>query len=187
MIIDIIGKGDAASGKSMEIKLPPVKAEVDRTPPEVRKHYEGVFSPDFNTPFPWSQGPRRMGTDKKADVLWVGNSWGGNLARIDTRTMETSFVPLPDNLQPYHVMVDSNHNAWTNLWMTDQVARYDPGTAKWTVFDLPTRGSEVRYVSVEERDGKVQVVLPYYRTRKVAVMTLRSEAEVAALKGQAGR
>jgi streptogramin lyase len=187
MIIDIVGKGDAASGKSMEVKLPPVKAEVDRTPPDVRKHYEGVFSPDFNTPFPWSQGPRRMGTDKNADVLWVGNSWGGNLARIDTRTMETTFVPLPENLQPYHVMVDSNHNAWTNLWMTDQVARYDPSTSKWTVFDLPTRGSEVRYVSVEERDGKVQVVLPYYRTRKVAVMTLRSEAELTALKGQAGR
>jgi streptogramin lyase len=101
--------------------------------------------------------------------------------------METTFVPLPENLQPYHVMVDSNHNAWTNLWMTDQVARYDPSTSKWTVFDLPTRGSEVRYVSVEEHDGKVQVVLPYYRTRKVAVMTLRSEAELAALKGQAGR
>jgi hypothetical protein len=34
-------------------------------------------------------------------------------------------------------------------------------------------GHEVRYVSVEERDGKVQVVLPYYRTRRIAVMTLR--------------
>jgi hypothetical protein len=31
------------------------------------------------------------------------------------------------------------------------------------------------------------VVLPYYRTRKVAVMTLRGEAELAALNGQAGR
>jgi hypothetical protein len=50
---------------------------------------------------------------------------------------------------------------------------------------LPTRGSEVRYISLDERDGRTQVVLPYFRTRKVAVMTLRSEAEIQALKAQA--
>jgi hypothetical protein len=45
----------------------------------------------------------------------------------------------------------------------------------------------VRYISLEERNGTTQVVLPYFRTRKVAVMTLRSEADLAALKAQAGR
>jgi streptogramin lyase len=126
-----------------------------------------------------------MGTDKNADVLWVGNSWGGSLARINTRTKELSFVPLPPNLQPYQVAVDKNHNAWTNLWMTDKVARYDAKADTWTVFDLPTRGSEVRYISLDERDGRTQAVLPYFRTRKVAVMTLRSEAELQMLKAQA--
>jgi hypothetical protein len=29
--------------------------------------------------------------------------------------------------------------------------------------------------------------MPYFRARKVAVMTLRTEAEIAALKDQAGR
>jgi hypothetical protein len=33
----------------------------------------------------------------------------------------------------------------------------------------------------------MQVVLPYFRARKVAVMTLRSEADVQALKAQASR
>ena len=33
----------------------------------------------------------------------------------------------------------------------------------------------------------MQVIVPYYRTRKVAVMTPRSEAELAALKAQVGR
>jgi streptogramin lyase len=128
-----------------------------------------------------------MGTDKNGDVLWVGNSWGGSLARIDTNTLDLKLVPLPENLQPYHVHVDRNHNAWTNLWMTDRVARYDPAAGTWTVFDLPTRGGEVRYVSVEERDGRTHVVLPYFRARKVAVMTLRTEGDLAALKAQAGR
>jgi hypothetical protein len=39
-----------------------------------------------------------------------------------------------------------------------------------------------------EREGApMQVVLPYFRARKVAVMTLRSEQDLQALKAQAGR
>jgi len=188
MTLDTIGKGDSASGKSQEVKLAPVKAELDRVDPDARKFYETYNQPDFNNPFPWAQGPRRMGTDKNADVLWVGNSWGANLARIDTRTHETSYVPLPGQQQPYHVAVDKSHNAWTNLWGADRVLRYDPKTSTWTAFDLPTRGAEPRYVSLLERDGAAtQVVLPYFRARKVAVMTLRSEADLQALKAQAAQ
>jgi streptogramin lyase len=188
MTLDIIGKGDSASGKSQEVKLAPVKEEMDRVSADARKFYETYNQPDFNNPFPWAQGPRRMGTDKNADVLWIGNSWGANLARIDTRTHETTYVPLPGQQQPYHVAVDKGHNAWTNLWGADRVLRYDPKTSTWTAFDLPTRGAEPRYVSLLERDGApMQVVLPYFRARKVAVMTLRSEADLQALKAQAGR
>jgi streptogramin lyase len=188
MTLDIIGKGDAASGKAQEVRLAPVKEEMDRVTTDARKVYETYNQPDFNNPFPWAQGPRRMGTDKNADILWVGNSWGANLARINTRTHETTYVPLPGGQQPYHVAVDSRHNAWTNLWGADRVMRYDPSTSTWTAFDLPTRGAEPRYVSLLERDGApTQVVLPYFRARKVAVMTLRGEADLAALKAQAER
>jgi hypothetical protein len=52
--------------------------------------------------------------------------------------------------------------------------RYDPATKTWTAFDLPTRGAEPRYISVREAQGEpTQVVLPYFRARKIAVMTLR--------------
>ena len=114
-----------------------------------------------------------MGTDKKADVLWVGNSWGANLARIDTKTQAVTYVNLPSRMQPYHVHVDSKHRPRTNLWGADRVMRYDPATKTWTAFDLPTRGSEPRYISVHEAGGRTQVVLPYFRARKIAVMTLR--------------
>jgi streptogramin lyase len=187
MTLDIIGRGDPATGSASEIKLPPVKAELDRATSEDKAFYAGYAPPDFNSPFPWNQGPRRMGTDKNADVLWVGDSWGGNLARINTKTLEVSFVPLPGMQQPYHATIDSKHNVWTNSWMTDQVLRYDPATSRWTTFDLPTRGSEVRYVSLLEQDGKMQVVLPYFRARKVAVMSFRSEEDIAALKAQTER
>jgi streptogramin lyase len=189
MIIDTINKGDVATGKSIELKLPRVVMDKDRITEEDRKFYETFHAPDFNAPVPWNQGPRRMGTDKNADVLWVGNSWGSSLTKINTRTMETSFVPLPGPgvLQPYHIWVDSKHNAWLNIWSSDVILKYDPTANQWTTFDLPTRGTEARHISVLEQDGKMQVVIPYSRNSKVAVMTFRSEADLAALKAQAER
>ncbi|HEU5273234.1 MAG TPA: carboxypeptidase regulatory-like domain-containing protein [Xanthobacteraceae bacterium] len=187
MQIDIVGHADPASGKVTEIKLPVVEDERARASADEKKFYDGFRAPDFNAPVPWSQGPRRMGTDKNADVLWVGNSWGHSLARIDTKTKEVSFVPLPGTMQPYHIAVDSDHNAWLNVWVADSILRYDPSSKTWTRFDLPTRGSEARYISVTEHTGARQVVVPYYRASKVALMSFRSEADLAALKAQAAK
>ena len=189
MIIDTINKGDVATGKSTELKLPRVLLDKDAVTEADRTFYESFNAPDFNAPVPWNQGPRRMGTDKDGDVLWVGNSWGRNLAKINIHTMETSFVPLPGPgvMQPYHVAVDKHHDAWLNIWSSDVVLRYDPAADKWTTFDLPTRGTEARYVSILEKDGAMEVVVPYSRTSKVAVMTFRSESDLAALKAQADR
>ena len=187
MAIDTIGIGDGKYGTSKELKLPPVAAVRDQFPPQEVAFYDSVGAPDFSNPVPYAQGPRRMGTDKNDDVLYVGNSWAGTLAKINTRTQETSTIPLPPLRKPYHVAVDSHHNAWLNIWMTDQVLRYDPKANTFTAFDIPTRGSEVRYVSVYEKDGKMQVVLPSFRTRKVTVMAFRSEADMAAAKAQAAQ
>src|SRR6185295_17182259 len=140
-----------------------------------------------NTPFAWAQGPRRMGADKNGDYVYVGNSFGGTLSRINIQTREMHLVPLPnpEAHQPYQISVDSDHNVWTNLWSTDKVARYDPSSGQWTLFELPTRGTEARHISLLERKGQpLQVVVPYDRGRKVAVLTPRSEAELRALKTQ---
>jgi streptogramin lyase len=189
MTLDIIGHADAKTGEASELKLPRVVLDKNLVNDEQRAFYEKYSEADFNQPVPWNEGPRRMGSDKNGDVLWVGNSWGGNLAKIDIHTMETSFVPLPGPgaMQPYHVAVDSGHNAWLNIWTSDVILRYDPATSKWSTFDLPTRGTEARYISLLERDGKLSVVLPYSRTSKVAVMTFRSEADMAAIKAQSGQ
>jgi streptogramin lyase len=83
------------------------------------------------------------------------------------------------------VAIDSGHNVWTHLWSSDLITKYDPAAGKWTLFDMPTRGTESRHLSILEKDGKMQVVVPYDRARKIAVMTVRSEAEVQAAKAQA--
>ena len=188
MQLDTVNKADVETGKVIDIKLPAVKAEMDRLTPDERKFYESFAQPDFNTPVPFSQGPRRMGIDKNGDVAWIGNSWGNSLARINTKTLETTFVPLPyPGMGPYQIAVDKNHNLWMNVWTSDVVLKYDPAASKWTTFDLPSRGTEARHISLLERDGKLQVFVPEYRVSKAAVMNFRSEADLAPLKAQAGQ
>jgi streptogramin lyase len=106
---------------------------------------------------------------------------------VNIKTKEVSFIPLPnpEAQQPYQISVDKNHNVWTNLWSTDQIAKWDPSASKWTIFNLPTRGTESRHISILENDRGIQVSVPYDRARKVAVMTIRSEADLQALKRQA--
>jgi len=183
---DIIGKADMTTGQTTEIKLPENKAELDRQTPTLLAAYEKVTDLANGNPLPWAQGPRRMGTDKRADVLWIGNSWGSSLARIDTRTNETTIIPFPDKaMQPYHIAVDEKHNVWGNLWTNDQLVKYDPGASKWTTFELPVRGTEIRHIALDERSGVTKVIVPVYRTNQMGVMTLRSDADLAALKAQA--
>jgi len=188
MAFDTIGKADMTTGKVTEISLPSLKNELERASPKDREFYEAFDDRANGKPLPWSQGPRRMGTDKNGDVLWVGNSWGSTLARIDTKTLETKIIPFPSTtMQPYHIDVDKNHNVWGNLWTSDQIAKYDPANNKWTMFELPVRGTEIRHVSLLERDGKTQVIVPVYRSSQMGVMTLRSDADIAALKAQAAQ
>jgi streptogramin lyase/mono/diheme cytochrome c family protein len=188
MAFDTIGKADMTTGKVTEIALPSLKDELERASPADRQFYEAFDDRTNGKPLPWSQGPRRMGTDKNGDVLWVGNSWGSTLARIDTKTLETKIIPFPSTtMQPYHIAVDQNHNVWGNLWSSDEIAKYDPAANKWTMFELPVRGTEIRHVSLMERDGKTQVIVPVYRSSQMGVLTLRSEADIAALKTQAAQ
>jgi len=188
MAFDTVGKADIATGKTSEVALPSLKNEMERIPAAAKAFYDSFNDRTNGNPLPWSQGPRRMGTDKNADVLWVGNSWGATLARIDTKTLQTTIIPFPDPAyQPYHIAVDQNHNVWGNLWTADRIAKYDPSKGEWTMFDLPTRGTEIRHISLLERDGVTKVIVPIYRDSKMGVMTLRGEAEIAALKAQTSR
>ena len=185
---DTIGKADIANGTSVEIKLPENKNEMDKLTPAQIAAYEQVTDLANGNPLPWGQGPRRMGTDKNADVLWVGNSWGASLARIDTKTNATTIVPFPDKaMQPYHIHVDDNHNVWGNLWTNDQIVKYDPSANKWTTFELPVRGTEIRHIMVDQRSGRTKVIVPVYRTNQMGVMTMRTDADIAAVKAQAAK
>ena len=185
MNMDTLSKSDIKSGKVTQVKLTPVSMETDLVTNDERNVYARAGS-TWVIGVPWAEGPRRLGADKNAHLIWVCDWWGGNLAKIDTRSLKVTMVPLPrpDAQQPYQAQVDSNHNVWINLMNADEVIKFDPKTSKWVEYPFPTLGAETRYVSLLEKDGALQVILPYSRARKVARMTLRTEKELESLKAQ---
>ncbi len=184
---DLVNRADIGTSGVREIKLSPDPKQYAMVTDADKAFYATFTPPDFNTPLPWAQGARRMGADKNADFVYVGDGFGGNYAKINIKTGEYTYIPTPDPaaFQPYAVSVDSQHNVWTNFWSTDAIGKYDTTANKWTVFDLPTRGTESRYMSILERPEGMSVVVPYYRTRKVAMMTFRTEAQIEAEKAKA--
>jgi streptogramin lyase len=185
MNIDMVAKSDVQTGESSEVKLSPVPGQMDLANSDERKMY-ALSGSTWNSAMPWAEGPRRLGADKSGNFVWVCDWWGGNLAKIDTHTLKATMVPLPrpDIQQPYQAAVDKDHNVWVNLMNADEVLKFDPKTSQWTEYPFPTLGAETRYVSLLERDGSLQVILPYSRTRKVARMTIRSKQDLQALKNQ---
>src|SRR5205809_3518295 len=59
MAMYTFGRADSKTGNVTEVKLPPFKAEMERIKPEDRAFYENFNELSFNTPLPWSQGPRK--------------------------------------------------------------------------------------------------------------------------------
>lgn len=184
--IDRVNRADLETGKTQEFHEPPRPARADGAlTAEDKKLYElaGVELTDFAAW--WSQGPRRMGADKNGDVVWVCDYWGGNLARYDIHTLKATFYkyPTPESA-PYDASVDKNHNVWVNLTNGDSVARFDPKNEQWTEFPLPTRGIDLRHISLDERGGETRVVVGYTRNSKIARMRVRSTEELQALRAQ---
>jgi streptogramin lyase len=186
MFIDRVGKGDVANGKSSEVKMPPRAALAERElTAEDRKLLDlsGVFMSDFSGW--WSQGPRRMGADKQGDVVWVGNYWGNDLAKIDIHSLKTTLYPYPERYAaPYDCVVDTHHNVWTNLFNGDAVAKFDPKSQQWTEYPMPTRGTEFRHIAIAEHNGATEIVLSEFRAGKVAVMRFRTEEDLNALHSE---
>ena len=186
--LDTVEKGDIETGKTLDVKLPPVPGVMDLFTPEDLKMYKMAGS-DQETAFPWLQGPRRLGADHNGEDVWVCDYWSGNLARINIHTLKFSFVPAPNpNMAPYSAVVDKNHNVWVTFMNADRVGKYDPKTSRWTEYRVPSLGTDLRWVSLLEKpDGTMQVILPYFRNSKVARMTFRTEADLRALKQEAQR
>ncbi|MGD0963195.1 MAG: carboxypeptidase regulatory-like domain-containing protein [Candidatus Acidiferrales bacterium] len=133
-----------------------------------------------NNTTPIQRGPRRLSADPHSDYVWVGEYMSDQLARIDIKTRQVKEYPLPQFSRPYATAVDKNHMVWVSLMNTDRVAKFDPTTEQFTEYLLPTRGSEARFISVDNNTNPPSVWIPCYRNNKLARIQLRPATGVSA-------
>jgi streptogramin lyase len=182
--LDRVGKGDPKTGKVYEVVLRPpwMQDREDVTTPADREFYKSIGALSWggvNT-VPGAQAPRRMGADKHGDTMWVASFLGRNLAKINVRSLETTYYPVPWNGNPYRAAVDKNHSVWVSLLGDDRVLKFEPKTERWTAYQLPMIGCDSRYVAVDDLRGDVWV--PCARTSQAVRLQFRSARQLQALK-----
>jgi virginiamycin B lyase len=99
---------------------------------------------------PGSQ-PRRVAAAPDG-TLWVTLYGAGKLIHVDPaagHVMKEYLMPAGATGGPYAVSVDGAGIVWANEIQTDTVARFDPKTEKFRVFQLPSKGVGIRKLAVD--------------------------------------
>ena len=172
---DIIGVADFKTGKVTEIPLTPNREMEKLLTDEDRQFYEKERSTASVSQIT-SQGPRRMGAH--GNYVWWSNWWGASISKADIRTHKISSYtpPIPSNV--YTTGVDKNGIVWVPTLGDDRVAKFDPETEQWTVYQLPSVGNEMRHIAIDNRKDPVEVWVPSYRTSKVIRLQFRTERQM---------
>jgi streptogramin lyase len=130
---------------------------------------------------PLTKGPRRLSADPRGNYVWVADTFSNQIERIDIHTRQVKEYSMPHAWsEPYATAVDKNHMVWINMLGRDAVARFDPATETFTEIQLPTRGTETRWVAVDNSTDPPTVWLPYNRVNRIARIQFRKDPAVQA-------
>ena len=123
----------------------------------------------------YRKAPRRLGTDRRGDTVWVSEYWASTLAKIDINTRKVTEYPLLyDGSHPYDAAVDKNHMVWVNMLNSDRFAKFNPFTEKFTEYPVPSLGTGTRNIWVDDREDPPIIWLPLNRVNKIARIQFRS-------------
>jgi virginiamycin B lyase len=93
-----------------------------------------------------NQGARRIWSDSQGR-LWVSEWNAGQVGRYDPASVSWQEWRLPGlRPQPYAIYVDERDHVWLSDFGANALVRFDPETEQFEVFDLPSRGAEVRQI-----------------------------------------
>jgi streptogramin lyase len=174
--LDIIGFADFETRKVSEIRLPSRPGIDEISTEEDRKFYPQAES-SFTTGILPAQGPRRMAA--QGEYVWWSNWFGQNIARINIRTREIKYfnAPIP-NVSPYAMVADKAGLLWVAFPNDDRVAKLDPQTQQWTVYTLPSHGTNTRFITVDNRKDSVEVWAASFMTSKVVRLQFRTKQQL---------
>jgi streptogramin lyase len=174
LAIDKVAVVDSRTGKVTEVPLPALKSPDLR--PEDIEVFNKIGSWDHEAAL-GQQGPRRMGADRTGDFVWAGLYWSGAIAKLDVRTKTLAGVYQVPNgrwAQPYRMMTDKNHMVWFSNSAADFLGKFDPTTEKFTMYPLPSRGTNSRHLAVDNSTDPPTVWVPYTGAGKIARVQFRS-------------
>jgi len=170
--IDRVVKVDAQTGESTEVRF----EALDR--PEVTARdleFAEKLIASQNAAPPQQQAPRRMSADPSDDLVWVSLFTGNRIARINIDTMAVRQWEMPrDYSMPYANATDKNGNVWINAMNIDGLVKFDPKTEKFTEYKLPTLGTEIRHVAVDNTTDPPTIWAPYNRSNKIVRLQFRT-------------
>lgn len=132
---------------------------------------------------PNGRGPRRLGSGGRSggNFMWVALNKSDELAKIDIRTKQlVKAYPLPQGSAPYFVTVDKNGNVWVPPMNADRIFKFDPRTEQVTEFHLPTRGTDIKHLSVDDSTSPPTIWVAYNRSNKIARLQEGSAGDQAA-------
>jgi streptogramin lyase len=182
--LDVVGIADFASKKVSEIRLPARPGIEQISTDEDRKFDQAAQSSFTNGTLP-AEGPRRMAA--QGDYVWWSNWFAQSISRanIQTHEVENFSAPLPD-ASPYAMIADKNGMLWVALPNDDRVAKLDPATRQWTVYNLPSHGTNTRFITVDDHKPSVEVWEASFMTSKVVRLQFRTKQQMQALAGLPG-
>jgi len=176
---DVIEHFDSKANKVVEIPLPPQPLTEYLKPGDIA---EQIPQPGVGG----RQSPRRPRADLNGTDVWVPNWFGNTVVRIDARTSTLRYYAMPyPGMSPYEAAIDSHHRVWVSLQGSDEVARLDPDSDKWTFYTWPSRGTAQRQNNVLDRNGVLQVVLTSSASHRVGRMVMRTSDDIQALRARA--
>jgi streptogramin lyase len=173
--IDKMAVVDSRTGDVTEVAIPSYKSP-DIRPEDIVIH-DTVGSWDHNSAL-GQQGPRRMGADRAGDFVYAGLYWTAGIAQFDARTktlVKLHQVPNGRFAQPYKPFPDKNHMVWFGLSSDDRVGQLNPATGKFTMYPLPSRGTNSRHLAVDDTTNPPTVWVPYTGLGKVARVQFRTD------------
>ena len=167
MTQDLIDYSDIKTGKTQRVQAAAgERRRWTASRPSRRKMYETSVRPTSTRRSPGRRRRAAWAPTRTATIVWVGNSFGGTMARINIHTKEDDADSAAESRSapalsgerrqgPQRVDQPVEHR---------QGRQVRPGAGKWTLFDLPNRGHRIApHLSLLEREGKpMQVIVPYY-------------------------
>jgi streptogramin lyase len=182
--IDVLIKSDAQSGTSEVVPVPKhLTGTMALFSEEERQFFDGVDQEFRARGRLDGQAIRKPGGDLRNNVVW-GPAWhGDSLLKIDPRSKTIASYPYPfTHANGYQACVDKDGMVWVVFTNEDAIGRFDPLTATWTTYDLPTRGFRSHGLKPVTINGRTQIGLAYLGAGKAAKLEFRTREELRALK-----